>query len=591
MPKQLTKAFVTQSIAKVTGFRASMTSVEGMPGDGDEMEVNAFVRAMPDDQEIDMLCAFEPPQSLLEWQGATNVSGHLSNSLFLTTKSRGDRLQQVDRAYKAWIEHPAGITHAANAENLFNALEKYRGVLYKLAEWAEQGSFKKKFQGNYREERDRDGVMTKVHALVYFITALSSAPMKVNKSRNRRIRKQVLTLFANIDVEWDFKADLLGGLGLLPVTNELLAFNDAHQKIVYQVAGGVAAGIGGIYVISSVASAADKTQFLSGLLPAVKAVGQAFWDFLCSLFEKFKTWAAAKIKALMGGDMQEILGLVSMVLKIIFKFCLDSAKDLLGPATDIAKGVVGLCQDAWLRSTISAQKAILVTTDGAFALVRNGIEYGIKCRQAVAGWSLTKGVVSGAVSLTTGAGKIADLVLGSLELAFKLIYAALENRRIHSVLAEAKALFQRMSPSVDAAVEAAPADAETGAPSWTGMPDFKSASYTPAQFIDNWKGAYLNFLHSAVNASPVMATIIMNSGVIADVRDILHPATPRSTDDEVVALEHLKTLKAEAVALYTKSSFKVLPAKVGDLGAASERQFQRLLNNAKLAPSIPVVSA
>ncbi|WP_194726940.1 hypothetical protein [Noviherbaspirillum malthae] len=113
------------------------------------------------------------------------------------------------------------------------------------------------------------------------------------------------------------------------------------------------------------------------------------------------------------------------------------------------------------------------------------------------------------------------------------------------------------------------------------MPEFKAAHYTPEEFLQNRKAAYLNFLYSMTKASPVMAAIVMNSGVIAEPDDVFHSATPRSTDDVRRAADHITSLKLEATRLFKECSFKVTPAPVTVLSGDSNAIYQRLLNNVK----------
>ncbi|KRB67878.1 hypothetical protein [Noviherbaspirillum sp. Root189] len=579
MPKQLTADFVSTHRA-LAGSRFSLA---------------AFPEA-----ETTRLCAFEPPQTYEAWLAATNVDGFMSSRLLHTTKSRGERLQRVDRAYKAWIEYPGaeGITHAGNAENLMNALQTYIGVTYRLNGTVKETSI---LSGDYRDARNRNNVIKNTLDLTRLIHALGGTSPASNEEARKMTRKMMLTLLANIQVDWDWKTDLLSGAAsVIPGVNDVVdkAGKEMAAEIMQVVEGSAAGLAGGVYV--------GYTQYQE-----YQTHGGGAKKFLKEQFKKFQNWVVEKLKDKFPGRVSELIELVGKALGVVFKFVCKAAGDFVGAGADILQGLASLIEDAWTRRSITLQQSELVTSDGAFALIRAGIDSGIVQRQAVAAWKVVKGTISIAVTATTAAlaNKVADLVLAGFEFIFKMLYTLFEEKRIKAFLTEAKILWRNLSntPAVPVASVASVAPlvkmkgsklAADENPTFTvplvsrgTMPEFKAAHYTPDDFLHNRKAAYLNFLYSMTKASPVMAAIVMNSGVIAEPDDVFHSATPRSTDDVGRAAEHIKTLKIEATRLFKECSFKVTPAPVTVLSGDSNEIYQRLLNNAKGATQPVLVAA
>ncbi|RJF91628.1 hypothetical protein [Noviherbaspirillum saxi] len=572
MPKKLTAAFVTSQRA-LAGSKFSLATFP--------------------DTEITRLCAFEPPQTYEAWLAATNVDGFLSSKLLHTTKARGERLQRVDRAYKAWIEYAGaeGITHAGNAENLMNALQTYIGVTYRLNGTVAQTSV---ISGDYRDARNRNNVITDTLKLTHLIHALSNASAASNEEARKMTRKMMLTLLANIQVDWDWKTDLIGGVvSVIPGVNDVVdkSGQEMAAEIMQVVEGSVAGTAGAIY--------AGYTQY-----EEYKTQGGGAKRFLKQQFEKFKTWVVEKLKDKFPGRVSELIELVGKALGVVFKFVCKAAGDFVGAGADIVQGLASLIEDAWTRRSITIQQSELVTSDGAFALIRAGIDSGIAQRQVVAAWKIIKGTISIAVTATTAAlaNKIADLVLAGFEFIFKMLYTLFEEKRIKAFLTEAKTLWRNLSNTpatpVAPATRATAATPPTEVPTFEvplvsrgTMPEFKAAHYTPEDFLHNKKAAYLNFLYSMTKASPIMAAIVMNSGVISEPDDVFHSATPRSTDDVQRAADHITSLKIEATRLFKECSFKVTPAPVTVLSGDSNEVYQRLLNNARGATQPVLVAA
>lgn len=558
MPKQLTKDYFDAHA--VDGFNQKLINEK-----------------KADQAALTALCNFVPPQTYQAWLEATDVAGKMSNRLFSTTKSRGATLARVDRAYKAWIEYGGaeGIMHPGNADSLRQELRLYRGG----TSTSQLGAM----SHNYRDERNKGNVMGQVQDLCDLIYALGPGPGAEDAEAKRMARKVMVTLIGNIGVDWDWKMAALGGLAIVPAINGVIETSGTKmaEEIAYIVEGsaaGAAAVGGGIY------AGYEVSQMQKGSLKWV------IYDFLAKQCKAFGEWVTDKVKALIGGDVQEILGLVTAALKIVIKFACKAAEEVVGGASDIAEGVVALVKDAWTRSTISAQALQLVTVDGAFAKLREGIRKGIAARQAVAGWTIIKGVITTTVDVVSAksAGKIADLVLKGFEFVFKMIYNKLEIDAIKDFLKEAKTMFTYVhgAPTVPFRPEVP----ETSSAVSTGfMPAFRAAHYTADDFLNDRGAAYLNFLDSLIKSSPVMAAIAMNSGLITK-ESVLHWVTSRSTGDVAVTEQHVKTLKAEAVRLYTDSKFSVTPAPIAVLNTEQNAEFQRLVNNCKLATKPKVVS-
>jgi len=557
MPKTLTEAFVTAQKMKIV----NKTILEQFqPG------------KKYSDVEIRRICAIVPPQTQQAWLAATDVAGHMSSRLVSTTKARGPTLQEVDRAYKSWIDYtgPEGITQMDNAENLRAALEKYMGYATNDNQFI--------ISTNYRDKRDR-GDMANVRLLTQLICDLHSGQRSLDETKKIETRENMLTLIANIDVKWDTLGNALGGLSLISGANDVIGASAGEMtaKMVKAVEGGVVAVGATVYAANEARTDNRMARFVA---------------FLSQQCQKFAKWIGETLHKLRGGDRETIIMVANAVLKIVFEFACKAAADQLAAGKDIVDGVSGLIKDAWTRSTISAQRTALVTVDGAFAVIRSGIVHGIALRQAVSAWKIAKGTASAAITATTAgaAGKIADLVLAGFEFAFKMLYNFFEDKRIQDFKLEAKKMWQTLGhsrgflpPPLQRGTQAASAPvALPTKPAPTGsMVKFTAESYTIEEFLNDRKGAYLHFLDAMVKASPLMAAIVMNSGLIASVEDVLHAATPRSTDDVDRAYNHIVTLQVEASRLFLESGFSVVSPTVDALPSGAKETYERLALNAK----------
>jgi hypothetical protein len=522
------------------------------------------------------LLDYVPPQTLSEWQEGTSAKGRLWG-----TKSRGDRLQAVDRQYASWIS--GSLTHTQNARALFNALDEYRGVAFRSTGGV--GPLSK----DVRDERDALRHLSRVHDLVHLIGSYHTAvgdDVGVTEKSARVIRRRLVTLLGNIDVTWEWKSDLLGGLPVVAVGADVSGLTGAIMgsqtaKICIGATApvvGVAIGTG---VSDPVVSQASD--------PVWKKAWEKFKGFLLKIFNGFMDWAKVKLSKLLKIDLTEITGTLATILNVVFGFVLKEATPFVSAAKDLAEGVYELCKDAWIRSTLSDAEKKIVTREGSFGLIADGIKSGIVRRQAVAAWTMSKGAIK--LGLTfIGADKIATLVLGALEFVFKFLFNLFEHRKIQAFLEQARITFRKVKKeTIDPDNEGlawAIAKADISKANFTPgfMPDFKAVNYTYEEFVANTAGAYLNFLDSCVRASPILAAVIMNSGVVKDHRDVFHVATSHSESDDKVAAGYIKTLKAEAVHLYQASSFRVKPARIVDFQETEgddNTWYQWMVNNAK----------
>jgi len=517
---------------------------------------------------------FVPPQTHAAWLTMTNVAGHIYG-----TKSRGDRLMAVDRAYKTWIEYagPEGITHGGNAENLRNALETYTGVIYRMTGKVSG------FSHDYRNERNRGDVMTKTLALAGLVTKLSLTSPESDLERRQTDRRAMLSLIANINVEWNPVGTIIGGIAGAASNTDSLISNDLAKNIVRICEGG-AAGIGAAVGVAVVDDVPGKIK-----------------TFLKEQWNKFKTWMAGVFKLRFGitTAAAEFLEKAGKAFALVVSQAWKSVAHLASGASDMYEGLKNLVTDAWTRRTLTLQQAQLVTSDGAFALIRNGIDVGIRNRQVVAAWTIAKGVTKTTVAAVASpaASKIADLVLGAFEFIFKLIYNLIEAESIKRFIVEARAMWAKVgnmpeaqaspaaAPASAAAVRAPKADFLVPKATSGSMPSFNAAHYTAQDFIHDSRAAYLNFLHSLVKTSPVLAAVVMNSGAFQDVSDVLHAATPRSTDDVERAAQHIKSLQIEAVRLYTDSGYSVVPNTGTVFSQQDNAVFQGMLKGAQLVPA------
>jgi hypothetical protein len=522
------------------------------------------------------LLNYEPPQNLNAWQDGTSAT-----NVFGRTKSRGDRLQTVDRQYECWIS--GSLTHTQNARALFDALERYRGSVYHATG---VGLFSK----DVRDERDTLKHLSRVHDLVNLIGNYHTATgddIGPTEKVARQIRRRLVTLLGNIDLNWEWKSNLLGGLPVLIPASDLTGLTKAiTNSETAKVCIGTLAPVAAVAIGTGISDpATEEAQD-----PLWKKAWEKFKGFLIKIFNGFMNWAKEKLSKLLRLDVTEIIGTLSTILNVIFSFVLKEATPFVSAAKDLAEGVYELCKDAWTRSTLSAAEDKIVTREGSFALIADGIKSGIVRRQAVAAWTMSKGAIQ--LGLTfVGADKIASLVLGALEFGLKMAYSYFEHSKIKAFLGEAKIMFKKVKTSTvkmwEEGIDWAIASADISKANFTPgyMPPFKAINYTYDEFLANTAGAYLNFLHSAAQTSPILAAVIMNSGIVTNHQDIFHVATSHSEADDKVAKDYLTTLKSEALRLYKESTFRVIPARVMDFQDSEESDdntwYQIMLNNAK----------
>jgi len=531
---------------------------------------------------------FQPPPSYQAWLDATNVKGKLFG-----TKSRGDRLQAVDRAYKAWIEYTGeeGIVHWRNAENLANALEKYRGVVYNA------GNQVSGLSHDYRDERDQKGVMSKTLSLCRLLQRLCVDSPVDSAQRRRRNRRALLVLIANIKVDWSPTTTLLFGVGGLGYGAYKLMGQQLIDIVMHDVAPVAAiAGIGyQAFKQDEAAPPSSGPSFFSkeGFKMKVDNAKYELMKFVVGKIDAFKEWAGKTFTKQFGlNNAMDVMEKIGKALAYLASYLWQEIGKFAKPANEIQASLRSLINDQWTRSNLSLQQAELVTSEGGFAMIRKGIDTGIRNRQAVAGWTIAKNAVKIGVTATASAAaaKIADLLLNGFQLIFKVAYNKIEISRIKHLIDEARTMWVNVQkaatqPEQPGMGTMANAISRTDlVPKMTTgyMPAFKAAHYTAAEFLDDSKAAYLNFLHSLVDASPVMAAIVMNSNEFKSVDDVLHAATPRSTEDVELAAKHIASLKIEAKRLYQESGFKVTPHNRSELGWADQSLFHDRITAAQL---------
>lgn len=591
MPVQKLDVAYVNSMLKATTADFSARSREKTA----EITTEIQARKFDDPTRLAEMSKIELPQSVEAWKQATDIDGMLTSSFFgtKTARARGPTLQIVDRAYESWIKD---ITNGGNAENLRAALENYRGFAYQLSK-------KEAFSGvstDHRSARNKNNVMDDVMA-VATLMALLDKKSRDNQAERRATREMMVTLMANIRIEWEWHKDALGGLALAPgvidvipgassaISNGVIGVlkNNTGQIVTGSVAGAAALGGAGYGVYTAATTTDPKAKL---------------YKFLQEQCDSFANWIGATLQRILGGDLRDIVAMAAKALKPVFTQVWKAASSFVGGAGDILTGLTGLAKDAWTRHTISVQQTELVTSDGAFAILRSGIDRGIALRQAVSAWTMAKGAISTTLTaLTAGTvSSIADLLLSGFEFVFKMVYNALEDRRIQAFMLEARTMFQKVrtmgqhkgSAKAKSAVKAAPVTEQTMPIVARGtMPAFAAAHYTGEQFMDDSRGTYLNFLYSMVKASPVMAAIVMNSGLI-DENDVFHAATPRSDDDMARAAVHVFTLKEEAKRLFGECNFKITPANIADLTSGSTTgPYRDLVRRAQSAAQPSLIAA
>lgn len=567
------------------------------------------------DDRFRALQHFQPPQTYQAWLDATNVKGKMFG-----TKSRGDRLQAVDRAYKAWIEYAGeeGIVHWRNAENLASALEKYRGVVYNA------GNQVSGLSHDYRSERDKGDVMSKTLSLCRLLQRLCVDSPVNSAQRRQRSRRALLILIANMKVEWDPKKALfLGtatqGYGAYSLDGDKEMTEKIIQALVYGVVPvGITAGVS-----YSAWAKKEKSEFQKsgskldafktavGALPgqikdAGKELPEKIWKFVTDKFQEFITWAKKTFDKNNFGikNIVEILDKAGVAFAYLTKKFFTELAPFAKNGSQIYSSLRSLITDQWTVSNLSLQQVQLVTSDGPFAMIRKGIRTGIRNRQAVAGWSIATGAlkIGAAITATEAAAKAANLLLSGFQLIFKILYNMLEIKRINGFIMEARTMWNHVQNAPE--VLDAPVVGMVGNVLGPGvrqaspkpnfdpgtMPAFKAVNYTAPEFLGDRNAAYLNFLHSLVNTSPVMAAIVMNSNEFTGVDEALHAATPRSTEDVKLAAEHIELLKIEAKRLYQESGFKVTPHNRSELGAADTALFYNRITAAQLNEAVLAVA-
>ena len=507
---------------------------------------------------------FKPP-SYNEWISLTDLTGRVYG-----TKARGVELQAVDRAYKEWIKD---TSNPIATDALNTVLLKYAGLGYLS------------FGGTAIQshtDRNKNHLFENLLALLALPKGSTYAAQldgmsKIQQDAARKTRRRLLTLMGNIDLQWDWQTDLLGGLPLaLPVGEVTGLTNAIKSSPAAMVIAGTTAVAYGVYQTDLTAEHSQD----SGL----RAVWEKFKAFLKLIFEKFTQWASDKLSKLLKCDPVEIIGTLSTILSVIFSYLLKKAVPFVGAAKDVMTGGVQFFENAWIQTELKAAEEKLVTREGSFALIADGIKSGIARRQAVAAWTMAKGAVNIAAALTGAA--LISLVLGALEFGLKIVFNILEHRAIKSFLEQAKTMFKRIinGHNTIRLRDFDPLEIKGPAPAGY-MPQFRAWAYTPDDFLENKNAAYLNFLHSAAQASPVLSAVMMNSGIVSGSKDVFHVATPHTESDDEVASEYVKALSHEAKRLYEESSFRVIPALVTNFQDTEYNEgFQEMLNNAKNVP-------
>lgn len=493
------------------------------------------------------------PYTYEKWIEKTSLPGRVYG-----TKSRGPTLQLADNAYRAWA---ADIANVGNADALKSALNNYLYGRHHLGAMST----------DHRDERNKDGIITDTLDLVKLITRLGGSSMQNLEPYRARNRRAILALVANSKLDWDPVSTLIMGVASAAASADSLISDEFARDIVRACEGGTAVVGAGIAV-----AVMEKGS--------VKKKASAF---IVEQIEAFKRWLKGVFNRQFGvAAAAELLAKAGRAFVLVTKVALKEIGNLASGVADIYEGLKELITDAWTRHSLTLQQEALVTSEGSFAMIRKGIDIGIRNRQVVSGWKIVKGTITTVLSVTAtaAAGKIANLVLGAFEFIFKLLYNLIEANAIKKFTLEAKTMWRNLvntTPSVSATTTTPVPSAEQTEllmpkVSVGTMPEFKAANYTPEQFIGDKNAAYLNFLDSLVNASPLMAAVVMNSGVFQTVDDVLHAATPRSSLDAELAGRHIASLRVESVRLFRESGFTLTGDYASELNAEDKKVFDEM---------------
>jgi len=135
------------------------------------------------------------------------------------------------------------------------------------------------FEGkDKREERNKDGVMDKVHNLVKFIKISSPSTFQDKEKHNIVVRHLILLLMGNIDVKLQYSDFLgeIGGMSLDAVDMLKDKYGEIAQTIAAEVAGGGATAFVGWKTLSE----ADEEEFVQKLPDGTGLIGQYARAFL-----------------------------------------------------------------------------------------------------------------------------------------------------------------------------------------------------------------------------------------------------------------------------------------------------------------------
>lgn len=411
---------------------------------------------------------FSPP-TYEDWIALTDLPGRVYG-----TRSRGDTLQALDRAYKEWREDMSS----------FRAADALRNQLWQYTNKAVS-------QPGTHAERNKGNIFGKLQALLdVFLSSTSESARTysewlvgmrmIQEQRLERMRRLILMLMANVDVEPDWSSDIIGGLGLCPGVRDLVGktAGDAGVKISDISMGSVGGGgvvVGGVVMRQQVIDAVSSIKlpnilptyedlqaaaaairnptwegFRQGALGVLGDVGDAIvagvkllWDALVWVIKKLGEILTDTLTKIYGGDLSRLTLIVSLILKVTFHFVCKKAAPFVSGAKSLVDGINSTVAAGLEELKNAAARSIIRTSEPTFAALRTGIEAGLSRKRNLGLWMTAKGSIEITVTaLTAGAGgAIAGVVLGAIDWAFKMGLKIYEHSCIQDIRSESITMF------------------------------------------------------------------------------------------------------------------------------------------------------
>lgn len=504
----------------------------------------------------------------------------------------GDRLSKLYTAYGNWEKN---ILDVGAAQKLSSATADYLGVPDGIKGLAMFGNDPgANINQASRDERGRDNFtdLLKYTQLISYL--FSYNPKQANmaalswQAKQKITRENVVIFFGNIKISYDWTSAV--GVGLLSVgaaSSSVIGADNLSKAAEFakQNPGLITAAATlptictGAYVFSNTASNSDAPVTDDG-----SAHSQSAW-------EKFKSWISAlfsKMKEFLKKQMQKIFhyvdvnyigSVISTITSAIFAFILKESFPLVSPSLAIAQNAAGLLQSEFSRLNLLAASADIGIKDQYWSIVQGSLVWGEQMASAGQAAGILAGIVKIIVTVFSGpAAPLAALIIAGISLLYKLVTAYMEQESINLVTVKAQQMAQKikayqLAKSSNSAVDTtseqlakerdldnALSDIKLIA-SRNQLTQFSPEACTAEEIIHDRGGQYVSFLSTICYASPVLACVLVNSGLMGNPMLVTHSASRDGASEltDALAINYIKAAAHTARRLYTTSNFSMTP--------------------------------